>query len=301
MARFAVGTRIERIRTGVRYTIGVYERSLPILRALQEAAASDEAAQARLAKYDDDRRQVMVVGMNFILDGQATDEVIDAIWTLVSPEVWTMLTARRGWSRAQAENWLVTMSDALVANRAYDEGKARGHDVLGRQQWRSYRPAVPWWFRGVWGNVRGLLHGEGQGDWALAPGRTSAVPNGSDQFRNGQIGDRSSTSVTYSQASTWALWMRITMAMSSAFERSRAQASAVSSSAKLPVAISLPSTSVNWYLREGPVGRVSVGHGGDVIGCDQTSLSTSSTTRKESVEVTDLSESGSAAALGLTL
>jgi TetR/AcrR family transcriptional regulator of autoinduction and epiphytic fitness len=118
LARFAVGTRIERIRTGVRYTVGVYERSLPILRALQEAAASDEAAQARLAKYDEDRRQVMVVGMNFILDGQATDEVIDAIWTLVSPEVWTMLTARRGWSRAQAENWLVTMSDAVVANSA---------------------------------------------------------------------------------------------------------------------------------------------------------------------------------------
>jgi hypothetical protein len=50
-----------------------------------------------------------------------------------------------------------------------------------------------------------------------------------------------------------------------------------------------------------PRGCLSVGHGGDAIGCDQTSLSTSSTTRKESVEVTDLSESGSAAALGLTL
>jgi AcrR family transcriptional regulator len=117
LAGFAVGTRIERLRTGVRYTIGVYERSLPILRALQEAAASDGAAHARLAKYDQDRRKVMVVGLNFILDGQATDEVVDAIWTLVSPEVWTMLTERRGWSKAQAEDWLVQMSEAAVAHR----------------------------------------------------------------------------------------------------------------------------------------------------------------------------------------
>ena len=118
LAGFASGSRTERLRTGVRYTIGVYERSLPILRALQEAATSDEGARARLAKYDEDRRKVMVVGMNFILDGQASDTVIDAIWALVSPEVWTMLTERRGWSKPDAEDWLVAMSDAAVTNRA---------------------------------------------------------------------------------------------------------------------------------------------------------------------------------------
>lgn len=114
VAAFAVGSRIERLRTGVRYTIGVYERSVPILKALQEAAASDESARARLAKYDEDRRKVMVVGMSFILDGPAPDSVVDAIWALVSPEVWTMLTERRGWSKAAAEDWLVAMSDAAV-------------------------------------------------------------------------------------------------------------------------------------------------------------------------------------------
>ena len=49
LALFAKGTKVERIRTGVRFTIAVYERSVPILRALQEAAASDDAARDRLA------------------------------------------------------------------------------------------------------------------------------------------------------------------------------------------------------------------------------------------------------------
>src|ERR1700688_914394 len=67
LALFARGRRIERLRTGVHFTLGVYERSIPILKALQEAAASDEAARARLTTYDNDRRNVMVAGLALIL------------------------------------------------------------------------------------------------------------------------------------------------------------------------------------------------------------------------------------------
>ena len=118
LARFAKGTRIERIRTGVRFTIGVYERSIPILKALQEAAASDDAAHARLAQYHEDRRNVIVAGMALILGRPAPDELVDAIWALVSPEVFTMLTEHRGWSVTQAEAWLVEMSRAAVKSAA---------------------------------------------------------------------------------------------------------------------------------------------------------------------------------------
>jgi AcrR family transcriptional regulator len=114
LAQFAEGTRLERLRTGVRYTMGVYERSLPILRTLQEAAASDEAARARLQQYDNDRRDVMVVGLGFILGRPAPDDFVDAIWALVSPEVLTMLTQKRGWPLADAEAWLVEMCAAAM-------------------------------------------------------------------------------------------------------------------------------------------------------------------------------------------
>jgi AcrR family transcriptional regulator len=114
LAEFAVGTTIQRLRTGVRFTFGVYERSLPILRALQEAAASDEAARARLIKYDTDRRNVIVVGLGLILGRPAPERLVDAIWALVSPEILTMLTEKRGWSMEDTESWMVAMCSAAI-------------------------------------------------------------------------------------------------------------------------------------------------------------------------------------------
>ena len=105
--------------------MGVYERSLPILRTLQEAAASDSAARARLTKYDNDRRDVMIVGLGFILDGPAPDELVDAIWAIVSPEVLTMLTKGRGWSADQAEAWFVEMCDAAIGRCGALQDEAR--------------------------------------------------------------------------------------------------------------------------------------------------------------------------------
>lgn len=118
LALFAKGNRVERLRTGVRFTIGVYQRSIPILKALQEAAASDAAAHARLAQYHEDRRNVIVVGMELILGRPASDELVDAIWALVSPDVFTMLTEHRGWTVTEVETWLVEMSRAAVTSAA---------------------------------------------------------------------------------------------------------------------------------------------------------------------------------------
>lgn len=71
--------------------------------------ASDEAARNRLVQYDNDRRNVVVAGPAHILGRPAPDEVADAIWALVSPEVFTLLTDGRGWTIANAKTWLVTL------------------------------------------------------------------------------------------------------------------------------------------------------------------------------------------------
>jgi AcrR family transcriptional regulator len=113
-ARFAEGTRTERIRTGVHYTVDVFRRSVPILRALREAAPSDDACRARLARYDDDRRALTAAGLTLILGTAPTDDVIDAVWALVSPEVYTSLTEGRGWSVEATEAWLVAMGTAAL-------------------------------------------------------------------------------------------------------------------------------------------------------------------------------------------
>lgn len=124
-ALFAKGRRAERLVTGVRFTVGVYERSVPILKALQEAAASDEAARVRLAQYDDDRRNVVAAGLALILGGEATDEVVDAVWALVSPEVYTYLADGRGWSTERIVSWLVAMAGATIAYSSKSDPDSR--------------------------------------------------------------------------------------------------------------------------------------------------------------------------------
>jgi AcrR family transcriptional regulator len=114
-AQFAEGRRHERLRTGVRYTMDVYARSVPILDALREAAASDPAAEERLARYGQDRRDLIAAGMALILGEEPSGDVVDAIWALVSPEVYTHLIHGRRWPAPQVEDWFVDMAKAAIA------------------------------------------------------------------------------------------------------------------------------------------------------------------------------------------
>jgi AcrR family transcriptional regulator len=109
------GRRSDRLRAGVRYTMDVYERSVPMLRTLREAAASDDVARARLAQYDQDRRDLTAAGMSLILGREPSHALVDAIWALVSPEVYAYLLDGRGWSSEEAEDWFVAMAKAAIA------------------------------------------------------------------------------------------------------------------------------------------------------------------------------------------
>lgn len=113
-AELGRGRRSERLRAGVRYTMAVYERSVPILQTLREAAASDDVARERLERYDQDRRDLIAAGMGLILGEEPTDEVVDAIWALVSPEVYTYLLTGRAWPAARVEDWFVDLAKAAI-------------------------------------------------------------------------------------------------------------------------------------------------------------------------------------------
>ena len=109
------GERDERIRAGVRYTVEVYRRSVPVLAALQEAAASEPVAHARMVRYDDDRRNLMVAGFELIMGHTLPDELIDPVWAMVSPEVFVKLTEGRGWSIEHVEALFVQAVTTLMA------------------------------------------------------------------------------------------------------------------------------------------------------------------------------------------
>ena len=113
-ALLGVGGPDERLRAGVRYTMTVYERSMPILRTLREAAASDDAARARDERLDRDRHDLIAAGMTLILGHEPSDEVTDAIWSLVSPEVFVYLREKRRWSWTRVEDWFVDLAAAAI-------------------------------------------------------------------------------------------------------------------------------------------------------------------------------------------
>ena len=121
-----------------------------MLKALQEAAASDDAARARLAQYDEDRRNVIAAGLALILGRTAPDELVDAMWALVSPEVFIMLTQRRNWSIARTEEWLVQATSAadrygatLTYSRPEPDEPARPPAVCSGQLLEALREPTP--------------------------------------------------------------------------------------------------------------------------------------------------------------
>jgi hypothetical protein len=94
--------------------MAVYSRSVPILRTLGEAARSDAVAEERLRRYDQDRHDLIAAGMALILGREPTDEIVDGVWAVVSPEVYAHLLDGRGWSAEKVEDWMVQMVKATV-------------------------------------------------------------------------------------------------------------------------------------------------------------------------------------------
>lgn len=108
------GNRVQRLRTAVHVATASYARSLGVLRALEEAAGSDEAAQARLIQYEEDRHRLIAVALERVLRYCPPVVVIDEVWSLASPDSLRRLTEERHWSADQYEAWIVRMVMAVV-------------------------------------------------------------------------------------------------------------------------------------------------------------------------------------------
>jgi AcrR family transcriptional regulator len=125
-AALGSGPRRDRLRRATRLAQESYVRTLPVLGALEEAAASDETARARLVRYEEDRRSVIEAGLELIVGGPVPVAVVDAVWVLASPETLRMLTEERGWSTDEYEEWLAQMVDAALRRGGATVGAGGG-------------------------------------------------------------------------------------------------------------------------------------------------------------------------------
>lgn len=113
-AGLGVGDPEQRIRAAAHLVASIHDRSVPLLRALQEAAASDPAAAARWERYEADRRTEIRRGLGLVLGRRAGARTLDAVWAISGPEVFAKLVLDRGWSVPGYERWLAGTVEAIV-------------------------------------------------------------------------------------------------------------------------------------------------------------------------------------------
>jgi len=113
--RLGEGTIDDRMHAAAELSATVHERTLGIIRALNEAARSDDEVEKWRHELDRARRKEVEIGLERVLGHKVTDEqFLDLIWAVLSPGVYDMLVEDAGMSRAQYES---TMYDALKALR----------------------------------------------------------------------------------------------------------------------------------------------------------------------------------------
>jgi len=113
-ASLGTGGRAERLSAAARIITQALVRAVPLMKALQEAAAGEETARARLERYETDRRATVAAGLGLILGRPAPESLVDSLWALAGPEVFTKLTGDRRWTLERYEGWLVDTAAAIL-------------------------------------------------------------------------------------------------------------------------------------------------------------------------------------------
>ena len=93
-------------------TADMLGRAAPLLLALRDAAATDEAADRLRREFGDRRAANMRLFVQDVADagglrpGLTVDEAADTVWATNSPELYALLTVDRGWAPARYTAWL---------------------------------------------------------------------------------------------------------------------------------------------------------------------------------------------------
>jgi AcrR family transcriptional regulator len=116
-ALLGTGPQIDRLQAAAQMITAALLRAVPLMKALREASASEEAARARFDTYEADRRITIGAGLRLVLGETPPEAVVDSIWALASPEVFIKLTKERDWSVENYQTWLVETASAILGDR----------------------------------------------------------------------------------------------------------------------------------------------------------------------------------------
>jgi len=108
----SAATATEKLRRYATVIVEMQPRLAPIVIALREAAVTDQECSDLWDEISHRRaRNMRLLAADLRSTGDlredlTDDDVADIIWSMNSPEFWTLLVIERGWSPEQFEKWL---------------------------------------------------------------------------------------------------------------------------------------------------------------------------------------------------
>ena len=109
------GTLDERMRHATTVVADINERSARVWAALLEAAANDPEVEAWRLEGTTNRRTDAGRSLERIFGTMPDPLELDVLWALYSPETYLALIEDRGWSRADYEAMIRTMTARILA------------------------------------------------------------------------------------------------------------------------------------------------------------------------------------------
>src|SRR5262249_20231402 len=105
----------ERAAAGMRLVSQMYsDRVTGVWSAMLEAAASDEEVAAWCAEIEKGRHETAREFCEIIFQRPVSEQVLNVIWVLGSPDAYTKLATQRGWSRSMWENTMTEVIRRLI-------------------------------------------------------------------------------------------------------------------------------------------------------------------------------------------
>lgn len=111
----------ERLAAAARLIAGINQRTSGLRRALGEAAASEPDLGPKLVELESRRRENTRQAAEMVVDRPVDDDELDALWAIMSIDVFHLVTEVRGRSVRSYEEWIAELIPRLLTGETGNE------------------------------------------------------------------------------------------------------------------------------------------------------------------------------------
>ena len=116
-AAIGTGSRSARLRAATSLLTDVHGRTAPFAKLIREAATSDEDIAEVLRATRQRQRDDVGSALRLILGRPPTDDEVDGVWAVASPEVFLLLVEEQGWPLDRYQHWMTDTLGRLLPRR----------------------------------------------------------------------------------------------------------------------------------------------------------------------------------------